>query len=188
MSSRRRASGGSSGRRWSDKADREGSVVLEDEENENDGVGSEGGDMLDGVSDGESQGGGHSIGAERELDFREDEAEDARYRADMERDLVRVDEVEDGAVLPHRVKRKRSDEDDDVGEGEGDVEENLVPYMVPAFCQGCRCRQSVFVLGEVVKRRAEEVDKFLACAEERYGVSLRRGVKAELRGNRSMVR
>jgi hypothetical protein len=47
--------------------------------------------------------------------------------------------------------------------------------MVHGFCQGCKCKQNVYVLGPVKERRRLEADRILFAMQERYKVPLVRG-------------
>jgi hypothetical protein len=97
----------------------------------------------------------------------------ARRRASRERkpDTPRGTDS-DGSQGGRPRKRRRAE-----GAGSEDEEDDpLVPFVVNGFCQGCQCKQQVYIVGPVKKRRREEVDLILLALQTRYGVSLAREV------------
>lgn len=69
-------------------------------------------------------------------------------------------------------RRKRKYENDSEAD---DSVDRMVPFMVHGFCQGCKCKQNVYILGEIKKRRLLEADQVLVAMQARYGVALVRG-------------
>lgn len=174
MGSRRRERALSSGTEENKRGVRQQSVEFNGVEFEDDGADGVDEDVISEVeSEVDSEGGADNIWAEREIDAGEDAAFAARERAQMERTSADVGQVSDGVDLAQRAKRKRSLDSEDASDVE--QEDSLVPFQVIGFCQGCRCKQNISILGEVKRRRAEEVDQMLSLMGKHYKVLLRRG-------------
>lgn len=82
----------------------------------------------------------------------------------------------DQSVRSRRKRRRsgRGAQSDDSDADDASVD-RMVPFMVNGFCQGCKCKQNVYILGPIRKRRLAEADCLLAAMQERYGVLLVRG-------------
>lgn len=100
----------------------------------------------------------------------EEAAEAAReVAAEREKPETPSDTESDGVGRRCRKRKFAEDSDDE------DSVDRLVPFMVHGFCQGCKCKQNVYVLGPVKERRRLEADRILFAMQERYKVPLVRG-------------
>lgn len=174
------------------------SVVFHKEHMSDDDVGSgsdggaESGDEGDG-SVGSGDEGFHQYGVDgveiqRELDEGEELAENAREEAVRRDKPDTPSDSESDIGTGRRRKRKRGDIScSDDSDGDVDSVDRMVPFMVHAFCQGCRCKQSVYILGPVKKRRVAEADRILLAMQDRYKVSLVRGERRMIDKPKSLL-
>lgn len=120
---------------------------------------------------------GDEVEVQREVDGGEDAAKAARREAKSRDDLETPSESGSEGEARKRRKRRRGGLVDDSEESEEDVDsvDRMVPFMVHGFCQGCKCKQNVYILGPIKRRRKVEADRVLVAMQERYRVSLVRG-------------
>lgn len=118
----------------------------------------------------------YDVEVQREVDQGEDLAESAREQAAR---AAKPDTPSDSGAegsSGRARKRKRSLVDEsDADESDEDSLDRMVPFIVHGFCQGCRCKQNVYVLGPVKKRRVAEADRILMALQERYKIPIVRG-------------
>lgn len=124
---------------------------------------------------------GDELEIAEEVTVGEEAAEAARDQAVRKRSLCSPKDTEsdrsDGGVVKKARRRGAGVGSDDE---EIDSLDSMVPFTVNGFCQGCRCKQNVFILGPVRKRRLGEANKILMAMEGRYRVSLVRGERRSL--------
>lgn len=105
-----------------------------------------------------------------EIEDGEEAAEAAREAAGPKENIETPSDSDSSRVERRRRKRKHVDESD-----VDDSVDRMVPFMVHGFCQGCKCKQNVYVLGPVKERRLDEADRILLAMQDRYKVALVRG-------------
>lgn len=117
------------------------------------------------------------IGVLREVDDAEDRARIARREARVREDPNTPSNSDLDESRGSRRKRRRSGRDIESDDSDEDIDsvDRMVPFMVNGFCQGCKCKQNVYILGPIRKRRLAEADCLLAAMQERYRVLLVRG-------------